>query len=84
MEGEEDRTYMIWVVEGKLWVRYGVEKGGRSSGPGWIDPKEGLWECITGLERVGKSDFNDDNGEQGTRIGDEPFNEESNVCEQGG
>lgn len=52
-EGDEDRMYMIWVVEGKSWDGNGAEKGGGASGPGWIVPREGLRECIIRLEGAG-------------------------------
>lgn len=49
-EGDEDGTYVIWVVEGMLWVGCGAEKGGSSSRLGLIYLGEGLQAQIIGLD----------------------------------
>jgi len=42
MEGDNDGTYVDWVVEGKSWNGDGAEKGGKAFGLGWIFPGEGF------------------------------------------
>ena len=64
--------------EDNSWIACGKSRWGRLAVP------EILGSCIAGLDGTREFDFTEDNGDDGTRIGDVPFKEEFRAEERCG